>query len=97
MGLFTKEIQRTVADRSVDVAVHSLKDLPTQRTDELVLAAVPEREDVADALVAPKFQAITELPIGARVGTSSPRPALNYYFYAPISKWYRFGVMSKRG
>ena len=83
MGLFTKEIQRAVADRSVDVAVHSLKDLPTQRTDELVLAAVPEREDVADALVAPKFQAITELPMGARVGTSSPRRRAQLLFLRP--------------
>src|SRR6476661_1074101 len=51
-GLFTKEIQRALLDRSVDVAVHSLKDLPTQGPEELVLAAVPEREDVADALIA---------------------------------------------
>ena len=83
MGLFTKEIQRAVADRSVDVAVHSLKDLPTQRTDELVLAAVPEREDVADALIAPKFQAITDLPMGARVGTSSPRRRAQLLFLRP--------------
>jgi hydroxymethylbilane synthase len=73
MGLFTKEIQRAVGDGSVDVAVHSLKDLPTQTIDELVLAAVPAREDVADALIAPNYQTLNELPQGARVGTSSPR------------------------
>ena len=72
-GLFTKEIQRAVADSSVDVAVHSLKDLPTQGIDELLLAAVPVREDVADALISPQFRTVDGLPQGASVGTSSPR------------------------
>ena len=72
-GLFTKEIQRAVLDGSVDVAVHSLKDLPTQGPQELVLAAVPEREDVADALIAPVHTTLQNLPTGARVGTSSLR------------------------
>jgi hydroxymethylbilane synthase len=72
-GLFTKEIQRAVLDRSVDVAVHSLKDLPTQSPDELVLAAVPGREDVADALIAPVYQTLQALPAGSQVGTSSLR------------------------
>src|SRR5947199_10566298 len=52
-GLFTKEIQRALLDGAVDVAVHSLKDLPTQGPSGLRLAAVPPREDVADALIAP--------------------------------------------
>ena len=69
VGLFTKEIQRAVLDGLVDAAVHSLKDLPTQVTSELVLAAVPMREDVADALVAPAYRTLEELPRGARVGT----------------------------
>jgi hydroxymethylbilane synthase len=73
VGLFTKEIQRAVADGSVDVAVHSLKDLPTQGSADLILAAVPEREDVADALIAPVHQTIDALPRAGRVGTSSPR------------------------
>lgn len=73
VGLFTKEIQRAVHDGLVDVAVHSLKDLPTQVSKDLVLAAVPAREDVADALIAPKYGTIAELPLGARVGTGSPR------------------------
>ncbi len=62
VGLFTKEIQRAVLDGSVNVAVHSLKDLPTQGPDELVLAAVPPREDVADALIAPGHRTIDALP-----------------------------------
>ena len=61
VGLFTKEIQRAVRDGLVDVAVHSLKDLPTQGPGELVLAAVPAREDVADALIAPEYQTIKGL------------------------------------
>ena len=73
MGLFTKEIQRAVLDGLVDLAVHSLKDLPTQGPQELVLAAVPEREDVADALIAPSYRTLQDLPAGARVGTSSLR------------------------
>ena len=61
-GLFTKEIQRAVVDGSVDVAVHSLKDLPTQGPAGLVLAAVPPREDVADALIAPSTGRSTPCP-----------------------------------
>lgn len=73
MGLFTKEIQRALLDGRVDVAVHSLKDLPTQTPEGLRLAAVPAREDVADALIAPIFQTLMNLPPGATVGTSSQR------------------------
>lgn len=83
VGLFTKEIQRAVLDGSVDVAVHSLKDLPTQEPDELLLAAVPAREDVADALIAPQYQTIEALPAGARVGTSSPRRRAQLLFLRP--------------
>jgi hydroxymethylbilane synthase len=72
-GLFTKEIQRAVLDGSVDIAVHSLKDLPTQSPEELVLAAVPRREDVADALIAPLYRSLQALPAGSQIGTSSIR------------------------
>jgi hydroxymethylbilane synthase len=73
VGLFTKEIQRAVQQRTVDVAVHSLKDLPTEELAELALAAVPQREDVADALIAPRHRTLEELPTAARIGTGSPR------------------------
>ena len=72
-GLFTKEIQRAVLENAIDVAVHSLKDLPTERIDGLLLAAVPAREDPADALIAPRHRTLDALPEGARIGTSSPR------------------------
>jgi hydroxymethylbilane synthase len=72
-GLFTKEIQRALLDGLVDVAVHSLKDLPTNSPSELTLGAVPSREDVADALVAPEHRTLESLPAGATIGTSSLR------------------------
>jgi hydroxymethylbilane synthase len=83
VGLFTKEIQRAVRDGAVDVAVHSLKDLPTQGPAELILVAVPPREDVADALIAPEHRTIDALPPGARVGTSSPRRRAQLLFRRP--------------
>jgi hydroxymethylbilane synthase len=82
-GVFTKEIQRALLDNSVDLAVHSLKDLPTQPLEELFLAAVPEREDLADALVAPTFKTLEALPRGARIGTGSPRRRAQLLFLRP--------------
>ncbi len=72
-GVFTKEIQSAVLKEQVDVAVHSLKDLPTDPTAGLVLAAVPERENVADALITGKATSLASLPQAARVGTGSLR------------------------
>jgi hydroxymethylbilane synthase len=72
-GLFTKEIEEALLDRRVDVAVHSLKDLPAWMPEGLGLAAVLKREDPRDALLSPVATTIAALPQGARVGTSSPR------------------------
>jgi hydroxymethylbilane synthase len=69
-GLFTKEIEDAMLERRVDLAVHSLKDLPTELPQGLTLAAIPAREDPHDALVGHRLD---ELPRGARVGTSSLR------------------------
>ena len=69
-GLFTKEIEEALLAGRADLAVHSLKDLPTELPDGLVLAAVPEREDPSDAVIGKRLD---ELPHGARVGTSSLR------------------------
>ncbi len=71
-GLFTKEIEDALLDGSVDIAVHSLKDVPTEQPDGLILAAMPERQDVRDAIVGKPLAA---LAAGARVGTSSLRRA----------------------
>jgi hydroxymethylbilane synthase len=72
-GLFTKEIQRALLDDRIDLAVHSLKDLPTEAVVGLGLAAVPPRADVGDALVSSRFASLDDLPAGARVGTGSRR------------------------
>jgi hydroxymethylbilane synthase len=72
-GLFTKEIQRALLDGRVEVAVHSLKDLPTAGPPGLRLAAVPAREDEADALIAPRHGRLEGLPEGASIGTGSLR------------------------
>jgi hydroxymethylbilane synthase len=72
-GLFTKEIQRALLDDRIDLAVHSLKDLPTEQPAELCLAAVPERAPAGDALVCLKHASLDALPDGATVGTGSMR------------------------
>jgi hydroxymethylbilane synthase len=71
-GLFTKEIEEALLDGRADLAVHSLKDLPTEVPQGLALAAVPAREDARDALVGKR---LVELAAGAKVGTSSMRRA----------------------
>lgn len=73
MGLFTKELQRALLDNQIDLAVHSLKDLPTEPVAGLSLAAVPERESTADVLLSAKFSNLESLPQRARVGTGSLR------------------------
>ncbi len=77
-GVFTKELEDSLLEGSTDIAVHSLKDLPTRLPDGLHVGAVPEREDPFDALVVsaslnPSIRSIDQLPKRARVGTSSIR------------------------
>jgi hydroxymethylbilane synthase len=72
-GVFTKAIQNALLDDRADVAVHSLKDLPTIPTDGLTLAAVPPRGPTGDAFVSLKHRRFEDLPAGATVGTSSLR------------------------
>jgi hydroxymethylbilane synthase len=72
-GVFTKEIQRALLAGDVDLAVHSLKDLPTELVEGLILAAVPVRESSADVLVSRDAVTLESLPKAARVGTGSLR------------------------
>ena len=72
-GVFTQEIEAMLRRGEVDVAVHSLKDLPTELAPGLCIAALLPREDPRDALVGPQGLTLGALPYGARVGTSSPR------------------------
>jgi hydroxymethylbilane synthase len=69
-GVFVKEIEQALLEGAIDVAVHSLKDLPTDPTPGLTIAAIPERADPRDSLVGARLD---DLPDGARVGTGSPR------------------------
>ncbi len=72
-GDFTRELDDALRSGAVDFAVHSLKDVPSTLAAGLVLAAVPVRQDPRDVLVSHPARPFTELPLGARVGTSSPR------------------------
>ena len=72
-GMFTKEIEEALADGRVDLAVHSLKDLPTELPEGFALAATPPRVDPRDAFVSVNHASLASLPLGAKVGTSSQR------------------------
>jgi hydroxymethylbilane synthase len=72
-GMFTKEIEEALAECRVDLAVHSLKDLPTELPAPFALAATPTRADPRDVFVSVKYESLAQLPPGARVGTSSQR------------------------
>lgn len=83
LGLFTKELQRALLDRTIDLAVHSLKDLPTEPVPGLRLAAVPQREANADVLVSNIVHCLSALPVGARIGTGSPRRQAQLRYLRP--------------
>ncbi len=72
-GVFTKELQRALLDGRIDLAVHSLKDLPTEFAPEFAIGAVPERASVHDVLISRSGLTLAQLPPGAVVGTSSLR------------------------
>jgi hydroxymethylbilane synthase len=72
-GLFTKELDEALLDGRIDIAIHSMKDLPTRMPEGIVLACVPSREDPRDAFIATRARTLMELPAGATVGTASLR------------------------
>src|SRR5216683_2948504 len=72
-GLFIKELEQALADGSIDIAIHSMKDLPAVIPEQFKIASVPQRENTADVLVTREGIALTALKAGTRLGTSSPR------------------------
>src|SRR5262250_646504 len=72
-GMFTKEIEEALAAKRIDLAVHSMKDVPTELESQFDLAAIMKREDPSDAFISVKFAELEDLPHGAKVGTSSLR------------------------
>lgn len=74
-GQFTRELERALLERRVDLVVHSYKDLPTAPVDGLVIGAVLERADARDCLITRDGETLADLRFGARIGTSSPRRA----------------------
>ncbi len=73
-GAFTKEIEEALLRSEIDLAVHSMKDLPAQLPAGLVIAAVPKREDARDVLVTREKRAFADLPSGTTIGTGSLAP-----------------------
>lgn len=91
-GLFTKEIEEALLDHRVDIAVHSMKDVPALFPDGLSIAVVPEREDPRDVLISKNNIGLSHLPEGARVGTSSLRRQAQLLKFRPDLK-----ILSLRG
>ncbi len=85
-GVFVSELRKRLMNGDVDFAVHSLKDLPAVGDSELILAAVPLREDPRDALVARNGAKLADLPAAARIGTGSPRRAAQLLLLRPDLK-----------
>ena len=82
-GLFTSELEEALLSGQVNVAVHSLKDLPVEETPGTIIAAVPARDSAFDVLLSANGQTLASLPEAARVGTSSPRRAAQLLAYRP--------------
>ena len=72
-GLFTKELETAMLEGEIDIAVHSLKDMPVVVPEGLVITAITQRADPGDAFVSSKYESFQQLPVGAKVGTSSLR------------------------
>jgi hydroxymethylbilane synthase len=91
-GLFIKEIEEALLSGAVDLAVHSLKDMPAEVPPGLVLGAVPPREDCRDAFISSRYNSLAEIPPGGRVGTGSLRRRVQL-----LHRWPDLEVVPLRG
>ncbi len=91
-GLFTEELENALRSGEIDIAVHSLKDLPIDIAPGLTIGAIGEREDPRDVLISRRYYMLAQLPQGARVGTSSLRRAVQLLAARPD-----LGILSLRG
>jgi hydroxymethylbilane synthase len=82
-GLFIKEIEEALLAGEVDLAVHSLKDMPAEMPPGCMLGAVPPREDCRDAFISPRYASLGEIPAGGRVGTGSLRRKVQILHHRP--------------
>jgi hydroxymethylbilane synthase len=82
-GLFVKELEEAMLSREVDMAVHSMKDVPSDLPDELHIGVVTKREDPRDAFLSVKYKSVHDLPQGAKVGTSSLRRKAQLFHLRP--------------
>lgn len=96
-GLFVKEIEHALLHKQIDLAVHSMKDLPAVLPDGLMIGSIPARADARDCLLSPRHQSLDELPAGAKVGTSSLRRSSQIKAYRPDlqTAWIRGNVGSR--
>ena len=82
-GLFVKELEEAMLSREVDMAVHSMKDVPSELPEELHIGVVTKREDPRDAFLSVKYKSVHDLPQGAKVGTSSLRRKAQLFHLRP--------------
>lgn len=92
IGIFTKELEESLLSKKIDIAVHSLKDLPTKNPEELLIAAIPKRETPEDGLVTEEGKALSKLVSGSRIGTGSSRRRAQLLHFNPS-----FEVIGIRG
>lgn len=96
-GLFVKEIEHALLDKHIDLAVHSMKDLPAQLPYGLTIGSMPARADARDCLLSLQHESLAQLPSGAKIGTSSLRRASQIKAYRPdlTTAWIRGNVGSR--